>query len=70
MGVIAYFYVFAKRILKPGEPSYTEDDLDGFGIAKMGLEVSLGLEVNFIKLKLLKYIQQGENFGVLKLGAV
>lgn len=51
-----YFYVFAKRILKFGEFFYIEDDFDGFGIVKMGLEVSLGLEVNFIKLKLLKYI--------------
>lgn len=49
------FCIFVKRILRHEELFCMEDDLNRFSTAKMGLEVSLGTGVNFIKLKLLTY---------------
>lgn len=65
-----FFCVFVKRILRHNEPSCSEDDLNGFSITKMGLEVGLGIGVNFMKLKLLTPHTTGKKRGVRTLGAV
>lgn len=45
-----YFLHLGEKDSEAWEPSCTENDLNGFGIAKMGLEVSQGIEMDFIKL--------------------